>query len=191
MRHTYYSVDIEATGPVPGLYNMVSLGATAIHPVQGSSDWTVGQSFYVELRPSFAGSQAQANEIHGLDLERLALDGLEPRAAMTSLTDFVEQTCTPGTTPVFVGHVAVFDWMYVCWYYAWCGLKNPFGYKGIDTKSLAMGALQLGWEQTSRENLSTVLEIPQQSEETLHRADADAKHQAQLFVAIMRRLQIS
>ena len=51
----------------------------------------------------------------------------------------------------------MFDWMQIAWYFAWCGLDNPFGYKGIDTKSLAVGALGLPWHETSRERLSELL----------------------------------
>jgi len=86
--------------------------------------------------------------------------------------------------------VAVFDWMYVAWYYTWCGLPNPFGYKGIDTKSLAMGALGLPWTETGKENLVSKLGIPPQDERTVHRADADSRHQAELLIALLRRAGI-
>ncbi len=182
---TYYSVDVEASGPVPGLYNLVSLGATVVGP-----DLAIGESFYVELRPVFAGHDPGANAVHGLDLDRLAREGLEPAEAMRRLAAFVERTCVPGTEPTFVGHVAVFDWMYVAWYCAWCGVPNPFGYKGIDTKSLAMGVLALPWTSTGKETLVARLGIPAQDPATVHRADADAAAQAELLVALLRRAGI-
>lgn len=189
-RMTYYSIDVEATGPVPGLYSLVSIGATVIAE-DGEGRHRVGEDFYVELRPAFAGNIPEANEVHGLDLERLRREGLEPRAAMEQLTAFVERTLVPGTEAVFVGHVAVFDWMYVAWYYAWCGLPNPFGYKGIDTKSMGMGVLGLRWPDTSKEVMVPRLGIEPQSEETLHRADADAHHQAELFLAMLEKARLA
>ncbi|MFN7964425.1 MAG: 3'-5' exonuclease [Acidobacteriota bacterium] len=189
-KHTYYSIDVEASGPVPGLYNMVSLGAVAVHERDGGR-LEIGRSFYAELRPAFAGHDPGANAIHGLDLEKLRREGLEPAEALRQLNRFVSETCDSGTKATFVGHVAVFDWMYVCWYYAWCGLENPFGYKGIDTKSLAMGALGLSWDRTGKETILPQLGVAPQAESTLHRADADAQHQAELFVALMRRSRLA
>jgi DNA polymerase III epsilon subunit-like protein len=183
---TYYSVDVEATGPVPGLYSLVSVGATVVHPGERGR-LRPGEDFYVELRPAFAGHVPEANAVHGLDIERLRREGLEPRAAMEQLTAFVERTRLPDSEAVFVGHVAVFDWMYVCWYYHWCGLPNPFGYKGIDTKSLGMGVLGLRWPDTSKEVMVPELGLDPQPEDTLHRADADARHQAELLIAMLER----
>ena len=125
-RNSYFMVDVEASGPVPGLYNMVSLAATVIAP-DDEGALQVGETLYLELRPVFAGHDPAANAIHGLDIERLAQEGLEPHTAMMRLTEFVEEHTLPGSEATFAAHVAVFDWMYVCWYYAWCGLENPFG----------------------------------------------------------------
>lgn len=182
-RATYYSIDVEATGPVPGLYSMVSLGACVVAPRDGGL--RIGETFYVEIRPAFAGNDPRANAVHGLDLDRLRREGVEPREAMERLNRFVDRSLVPGTEPVFVGHVAVFDWMYVAWYYEWCGVRNPFGYKGIDTKALAMGVLGLPWFDTTRETIAERLGLEPQDEATLHRADADARHQAEILKALL------
>lgn len=187
-RCTYYSVDIEASGPVPGLFNLLSLGVTVVRP--GSAGLEVGESLYLEFRPVFAGNDPGANAVHGLDLDRLQREGLEPAEALRRLSEFVERTQVPGTAPTFVGHVAVFDWMYLAWYYAWCGLRNPFGYKGLDTKSLAMGVLKVPWWDTGKETLIPALGMEAQAEETVHRADADARHQAEILVALLKRAGI-
>ena len=49
-RATYFCVDIEANGSVPGLYDMVSLGAVV---VQAGPDGhlEIGASIYLELAP--------------------------------------------------------------------------------------------------------------------------------------------
>ncbi len=187
-RSTYYSIDVEATGPVPGLYSMVSLGATVV--TAGADGFAVGPSFYAELRPVFGGHDPGANAVHGLDVAALTRDGLEPATALRRLSEFVAATTTPGTSAVFVGHVAVFDWMYVSWYYHWCGLPNPFGYKGLDTKSLAVGALGLAWPDTGKETLQARLGLAPQDPATVHRADADARHQADLLVALLKAAKV-
>ena len=87
--------------------------------------------------------------------------------------------------PVFVGHNAVFDWSYVAYYYAHFGMENPFGYKGLDTKSLAMGKLGVAWRETSKETLEKVLSLPKQDPAQIHRADYDAHYQALILQALL------
>ena len=80
--------------------------------------------------------------------------------------------------------------MYVNWYFAWTGVANPFGYNAIDTKSLAMGVLRVPWDETNKERIVPALGLALQDEATLHRADADARHQADLLVALLKRAEI-
>jgi DNA polymerase III epsilon subunit-like protein len=187
---TYYSIDIEASGPIPGRFNLVSLGATVIHE-RPTSVLQIGPSIELLFRPVFEGQDPEANRIHQIPLERLMQDGLEPTLALRRLSDFVRSTTDPGTKATFVGHVAVFDWMFVAWYYHWFGIENPFGYKAIDTKSMAIGALHLNWLDTGKETLDARLGLAAQPDSTLHNAQADASHQAQLFVALMKKIGLA
>jgi len=41
---TYFTVDVEADGPIPGDYSMVSFGAVAVEP-------TLQHTFYGEVKP--------------------------------------------------------------------------------------------------------------------------------------------
>jgi DNA polymerase III alpha subunit (gram-positive type) len=181
----YFSVDCEASGPVPPLYNLLSIGVTAL--ARRGDHHEIGGSFYVELKPIFPGFDAAAMNVGGLDAERLARDGDEPAQAMRRLTEWVRRENGGGSSPVFVGHNAVFDWMFIAYYYAHFQLDNPFGYKGIDTKSLAMGALGLPWFETSKENLQRVLKLAPQDPARVHRADYDAHYQAQILKALLDR----
>ena len=67
------------------------------------------------------------------------------------------------------------------------GLPNPFGYKGLDTKSLAMGRLGISWRDTSKENLESLLALPPQDPAQIHRADYDARYQALILQALLDR----
>jgi len=179
----YVSIDCEASGPMAPIYNLLSIGATVVRAA--GDHHVIGQSFYVELRPIFPGFDAAAMAVCGLDVERLAREGVEPREAMTRLTDWVRQESVGDTTPVFVGHNAVFDWAYIAYYFRHFELDNPFGYKGIDTKSLAMGRLGLDWFKTSKENLQRVLGLPPQDPAQIHRADYDAQYQALILKSLL------
>ncbi len=180
----YFCVDCEASGPVPPLFNLLSIGATVVR--EAGSGHVLGASFYVELKPIFPGFDPGAMAVCGLDAERLRREGVEPREALNRLTQFVrEHNDGSRDKPCFVGHNAVFDWSHIAYYYAHFGMDNPFGYKGLDTKSLAMGRLKISWGDTSKENLERLLALPPQDETQLHRADYDAHYQALILKALL------
>lgn len=185
----YFCLDCEASGPLPPLYNLLSVGVTALHPEDGGH--RLGESFYVELKPIFPGRDAEALAVCGLDMERLEREGLEPREAMMRLAEWVrKQNGSQPERPVFVGHNAVFDWAYIAYYFAHFGLPNPFGYKGIDTKSLAMGRLGIAWNDTSKEALERMLSLPAQDPAQTHRADYDAWYQALILKALLEHRSV-
>jgi hypothetical protein len=70
----YFSVDIESSGPIPGRYSMLSLGACVVG--------NPGESFYVELKPISADFVPEALKVSGLDLAVLERDGRSPEEAM-------------------------------------------------------------------------------------------------------------
>ena len=180
----YFCIDVEASGPVPPLFNLLSIGVSALHEQDGG--YKLGRSFYVELKPIFPGYDAAAMKVCGLDAERLKIEGVEPQEAMNSLSAWVrEQNRGSRERPVFVGHNAVFDWSYISYYYRHFKLSSPFGYKGIDSKSLAMGRLGVGWNKTSKENLEKLLALPPQDPAQVHRADYDAWYQALILKALL------
>lgn len=180
----YFSVDCEASGQLPPLFNLLSIGATTLIPTGDHHE--LGQSFYVELQPIFPGFDRDALKVCGLDVERLRREGTEPKRAMEQFSEWVRQQNRGSTDrPVFVGHNAVFDWAYIAYYYAHFGLNNPFGYKGIDTKSLAMGRLGIPWNETSKETLRERLNLPPQDPAQVHRADYDAWYQALILKSLL------
>ncbi len=182
----YVCLDCEASGPLPPFYNLLSIGATIVR--QTGNHHVLGNSFYVELKPVFAGFDRAAMAVCGLDAERLRREGEEPVEAMRRLTEWVRrENSGSAETPVFVGHNAVFDWAYIAYYYAHFKLDNPFGYKGIDTKSLAMGVLRVPWTATSKESLAELLALPPQDPARVHRADYDAHYQAMILKALLDR----
>lgn len=182
----YFSIDVEASGPVPGLYNLVSIGAVPV--VSRDGRWhPLEDRFYVELKPIAAGFDPEAMAVHGISRHHLESHGVPADEAMRRLTLFAERH-SAGARAVFVGHNAGFDWSYISWYYARFGLPNPFGYKALDTKSLAMGRLGIGWFETSKERLEQMLsDLPKQDPAQAHRADYDALYQAWLLCALLNR----
>lgn len=186
-RATYYCVDIECSGTVPGLFDMVSLGAQVLAPdAQGILH--LGDTFYVELRPAGGQADPSAMAIHGLTLEHLEVHGLPRREALDRLTGWVKMHLVPGTEPVFVGHNAPFDWSFVAYAYKAEGLPNPFGYKALDTKALSAGVLGLHWFDTDKGTLSRLMGLPAEDKGLKHRADYDAEYQARILQALLERI---
>lgn len=183
-RATWYCIDIECSGPVPALYDCISLGAVVV-----TDDLQLGESLYLEIRPTAPRVDPGAMKVNGLDLERLKREGLPMRDALAELDRFVERTTVAGSKPVFVGHNAPFDWSFVSYAYHAEGLPNPFGYKALDTKALAMGVLGLNWFDTNKETLEQVLSLPPQDSALVHRADYDASYQAGILIELLRRMR--
>ncbi len=85
-------MDIEADGPIPGPYSMLSLGA-AVAGFQDARGFTAAdpqqQTFYRELRPISEEFDPQALAVSGLDRERLKAEGSEPEVALTEFGEWV------------------------------------------------------------------------------------------------------
>ncbi|MEQ1503301.1 MAG: 3'-5' exonuclease [Myxococcota bacterium] len=190
-RATWFCVDIECSGPVPALYDCLSIGAVVVRHGPGGAP-TIGESLYLELAPAAGRVDPGAMAVNKLDLGRLAREGLGRRDALGRLTAFVEAALqaesSVGSKPVFVGHNAPFDWSFVSYAYHAEGLPNPFGYKALDTKALAMGVLGVHWFDTNKETLEVALGLPPQDPTQVHRADYDAMFQAGILVGLLSRM---
>lgn len=184
--HLYYSVDIEASGPVPGLYNLVSIGVVPVMD-EGGVFRPAEERFYVELKPIGGAFEDEAMAVHGLSRAHLEQNGTEASKAMRDLVEFVAGGVNRrAARAVFVGHNAAFDWSYISYYFTLFRMPNPFGYKALDIKSLAMGRLRIDWFETSKENLETLLPtVPRQDMRRAHRADYDALYQAHILCALL------
>jgi DNA polymerase III epsilon subunit-like protein len=181
---TYVCVDLEASGRVPGLYNMVSIAGVAVS-FDGEKH-VRGPEFYFELQPICDGFDAHAMSIHGLSEAHLREHGQPAAAVMQAMTDWVGEHVPAGHRALFVGHNAPFDWMYTAWYFAWAGMENPFGYNALDTKALTMGVHRIPWKACNKEELLSrypALIAPHPDE--VHNALADAQFQADILIALL------
>jgi len=180
----YICVDIEASGPVPGLYNMVSIGGVVVRLDNGVH--VRGDEFYFELQPICEGFDPHAMSIHGISRQHLETHGRDAREVLCEMTRWVKSQTKPDERALFVGHNAPFDWMYTAWYFTWAGLENPFGYNALDTKALMMGRLGLPWRACNKERLLeefSALKAPDPKD--VHNALADARFQADILIALL------
>ncbi|MFZ3473759.1 MTH938/NDUFAF3 family protein [Streptomyces sp. 4.24] len=135
----YISVDIEADGPVPGPYSMISFGA-AVAGRQDGASYTAADperdTFYRELRPISEAYVPEALAVSGLDRDRLVREGADPAAAMAEFRAWVREV-SAGAQPVMCAYPASFDWTFLYWYLMSFGGDSPFGHSGcMDMKTL-------------------------------------------------------
>jgi ribonuclease T len=170
----FVSVDVETAGPNPARYAMLSIGACLVDDADGG--------FYVELQPDSVEFEPEALAVSGLSLERLAVEGVGPAAALRHLEDWLVEHVPPGARPVFTAFNAPFDWMFVDTYFQRYLGRNPFGHSALDIKAYAMGMTGSSWAATSMRILSPKY---LEGRPLSHHALGDARDQAELFRALI------
>ena len=82
-REVYISVDVETSGPVPGLYALLTIGACTVEDDS--------QVFTCALKPTTRNADPKALEITGLSLDDLEREGLDPAEAMRQFRQWVHE----------------------------------------------------------------------------------------------------
>src|SRR5690606_41904894 len=105
----YVSADVEADGPIPGPYSMLSFGLAVCGTFDGTrftAPDPAERTFYAELKPISGDFDPQALEVSGLDRERLLREGRDPAEAMRRAAAR-GKTGADGALPVLVAsHLA-------------------------------------------------------------------------------------
>lgn len=181
----YISVDIEADGPIPGPYSMLSIGA-AVAGVQDGDGFTAADpekhTFYRELRPIGEEFVPEALAVSGLDRDRLLAEGSEPAIALTEFSDWVREV-SAGAQPVMCGYPASYDWTFLYWYLIRFTGASPFGHSGcLDMKTLYATKAGLPLRAVAKGTMPR--ELLSRRRHTHHALD-DAVEQAELFANLM------
>ena len=166
---TFVSVDIETSGPIPGEYSMLSLGACIV----GDS----ALNFYREFRPNADKFIPEALAVSGLQISKLNQSGTDPKQGMQEFKDWIE-TNSRGRRPVFAAFNAPFDWSFLNYYFHFYLGANPFGFSALDMKAFFMGLTGCTWDDTRSSRISEILNA---ETEIKHNALEDALAQARLF----------
>ncbi|MFK7822400.1 MAG: exonuclease domain-containing protein [Planctomycetaceae bacterium] len=126
---SYFMVDIESDGPIPGDYSMVCFGAVVVE--EGLS-----RSFYGQLSPISDNCVPEALAVSGFSREDV-LAFNDPAEVMTKFAQWVREN-TDGR-PQFISDNNGFDWQFINWYFHhFCG-ENPFGHSSTNLGSLYKG----------------------------------------------------
>lgn len=177
-KEIYISVDVETSGPYPGRYSMLSIGACTVHEPYST--------FYVEIQPVSEERDPEAMRVTGLIWDKLKTLGKPPAEAMQSLADWVTGCTPPDARAVFAAFNAPFDWSFVNHYFHTCLGRNPFGHNALDMKAYYMGLTGCDWAATSMQAV-TRRYLGERS--LTHHALRDALDQAELFRRMLAEAQ--
>ncbi|MEK7466169.1 MAG: exonuclease [Planctomycetota bacterium] len=126
---TWFMVDVECDGPIPGDYSMVSLGAVIVEPA-------LSRTFYATFRPVTEKFVPEALKVCGFTREQtLAFD--DPAASIAKFGEWVKAN-NKGRAQ-FVSDNNGFDWQFVNWYFHHFLGANPFGFSSTNLGSLYKG----------------------------------------------------
>lgn len=172
----YIAVDVEADGPIPGPYSMISLGMSVV----GQPDLT----FYSEIKPISEQFVPAALAVSGLDRDKLLQEAPSAHDAMQAAFEWINGLRKLGR-PVFLAGPAVWDGMFVHWYFINFLGKSPFGNtgSGIDLRSYWMGLTGSEWVDSRKGKIKYALGLEGLAH--THNAADDAKELAAVFEAIL------
>lgn len=187
----FISVDVEADGPIPGPYSMLSFGFVAAGTFDGTTflpaDLDTPETFYRELAPIADDFLPAALEVSGLDRDRLVAEGADPAAAMEDARRWV-LALAGDDRPVLVAYPLSYDWMWLYWYFVrFTTGGSPFAYSQcLDVKTMIATALGVTTDRANKHSLPP--ELRSDRPHTHHAID-DAIEQADLFTKVFAHLR--
>jgi hypothetical protein len=198
----YISFDIEASGPVPGKYTMLSLWACSLN----NTDIT----FYDELKPTSSHLLHEATRVGSLGLrcldaykntdpqcdplhaefkptrvlEILSSHGREPTEVMDRYAQWVEDIVPKNSKPTEAAWPIRFDSMWTTYYFGNYGsIGNPFWPTGW----LDMDSFYKWLVRNTQLHIANAIE----SNSLTHNALEDAQEQARIFNLVLQQVNMT
>ena len=126
---SYFMIDVESDGAIPGDYSMISFGAVLV-------DDKLDRTFYGELKPISDKFILEALAVSGFSREETEQFG-DPKTVMINFRDWIKENSKG--RPIFISDNNGFDWMFVCWYFHHFIGENPFGFSSRRLADLFCG----------------------------------------------------
>lgn len=147
---SYYSIDVEADGQVPGLTgSMVCFGAVKI-------DDDLNTTFYAQTAPIIDIYDPQALAVSGFTKEEHEKFE-DPFEVMHKFYKWIEET-NVGGVPIFVSDNPAFDFAYINYYFHKYVGRNPFGWSARRLGDLFCGIMKdarFQWKRKYRKTKHT------------------------------------
>jgi hypothetical protein len=182
MAEIYVSTDVEADGPIPGRFSMLSFASAAF-----DAGGTLLGTFSANLQtlPEAITDPATMAwwERNPEAWQACRADPRDPSEAMPEYRTWLEEL--PGR-PVFVGYPAAYDFMFVYWYLIRFTGGSPFAHSALDLKTFAMALLGTDFRATTKRTMPRAWFGPSRH---THVALDDAIEQGELWLAMKRAAQ--
>lgn len=166
-----FIVDVEADGPIPPKYSMVSFGAIVV-------DEHLDKTFYGQVRPISDEWIPQALAVSGHSREEHEQFD-EPLAVMEKFAEWIESVNSNGR-PIFASDNNSFDFAWMNYYFHTYLGRNPFGFS-----SRRIGDIICGLEKDLRFNWKKF----RKTAHSHHPAD-DAKGNAEALLFFLNKHQL-
>lgn len=129
---SYFMVDVEADGPIPGDYSMISFGAVLVKP-------GLEKTFYGKLELVSPRWVTEALAVSGFSREETERFP-PPREVMESFDRWIREHSRG--QPMFISDNNGFDWQFINYYFHHFLEKNPFGFSSTNPGSLYKGCVR-------------------------------------------------
>ena len=129
---SFFVVDVEADGPLPGDYSMVCFGAVVF-------DDTLNRTFYGKTRPISERFIPEALAVSGFSHEEHQTFD-DPKTVMENFAAWLNAESKG--RPVFVSDNVAFDWQFINYYFHRFLGRNPFGFSGRRIGDLYAGLVK-------------------------------------------------
>jgi hypothetical protein len=145
----YVSTDIEADGPIPGPYSMLSLGSAAFR-----GDKKLIATFTANLEILSGAAQHPKTMAWWQQFpDAWRACRTDPRPPEEVMRGYIAWLETLPGKPVFVGWPASWDFMWVYWYLIRFTGQRPFGESALDIRSYAMAMRRSEFWRTGKSYL--------------------------------------
>jgi hypothetical protein len=129
---SYFMVDVESDGPIPGDYSMICLGVVLVEP-------SLSKTFYGRLRPISDNWIPEDLGISGFSREEtFSFD--DPARVIVQFGEWIAGNSKG--RPFFISDNNGFDWQFVNWYFHHFTESNPFGHSLSNLGSLYKGLVK-------------------------------------------------
>ncbi|MBU4305944.1 MAG: 3'-5' exoribonuclease [Candidatus Omnitrophica bacterium] len=129
---SYVMVDVEADGPMPGDYSIISFGAVIVEP-------SLSKTFYGKLKPISDNWVQDALKVSGFTREE-TMGFEEPKFVMEQFAVWINDNSKD--RPIFISDNNGFDWQFINWYFHHFLGQNPFGFSSMNLSSLYKGLVR-------------------------------------------------
>lgn len=193
MKEIYISIDIEADGPIPGPYSMISLGAAAFMANLTEKDYEYWElplsTFQVNLK-ALPGATEHPETMEFWDNNVAAynattIDQVDPKVAIDQFVIWVSfLEARYGAKAVLVGYPGGYDFMFLQWYLVYAGYPSTqYNFSILDIKSYAMAMLKRPYIGCTKKNMPKRWKTGNKSH--THIAVDDAEEQGRIFMRML------